>query len=80
MMRSHQVVMAPMTRRCSSIATSSLLPLTKSEPEQMLLPNAKPLEAEVAEKVFPTPLHPRSSRPATFQIKFIFVQPGSICL
>ena len=72
--------MAPMTRRCSSIATSPLLPLTESESEQMLLPNAKTLEAEVAEKVFPTPLHPGSSWPATFQIKFIFVHPGIICV
>ena len=79
-MGSHQVMMTSMTRRCSSIATSPLLPLTESESEQMLLPNAKPLEAEVAEKVFPTPLHSRSSCPATFQTKFIFVHPGIICV
>ena len=71
-------MMTPMTRRCSSIATSSLFPFTEGESEQMLLPNAKPLEAEVAEKVLPPPLHPRPSRPVTFQTKFIFVHPGII--
>ena len=52
--------------RCSSKA-SSLLPLTESQSEQMLLSDPKSLKAKVAEKVLPSSLYPRSSRPGNFK-------------
>ena len=46
---------------------SPLLPLiTESQSEQVLLSDAEPFEAKVAEKVLPTPLNSRSSWPTTF--------------